>query len=159
MVKALKEAVNIPVGFHAHNNMGLALGNSLAAYEAGASSIDGCLAGLGAGAGNAQTEVLAAVFNLMGVETGLDLYALMDAAEDRVRPHMLRPPLVDRNTLSLGYAGVYSSFLLHAERAAERYGVDTRDILVELGRRKTVGGQEDLIIDVANELAENAGKP
>lgn len=157
-VKAVKEAVGIPVGFHAHNNLGLALGNSIAAYEAGASSIDGCLAGLGAGAGNAQTEVLAAVFNLMGVETGLNLYALMDAAEDRVRPRMLRPPLVDRNTLTLGYAGVYGSFLLHAERASDRFGVDTRDILVELGRRKTVGGQEDLIIDVAHELAKTAGK-
>lgn len=157
-VRAVKEAVRLPVGFHAHNNLGLALGNSIAAYEAGASSIDGCLAGLGAGAGNAQTEVLAAVFSLMGVETGLNLYALMDAAEEKVRPRMLRPPLVDRNTLTLGYAGVYGSFLLHAERASERFGVDTRDILVELGRRKTVGGQEDLIIDVANELARAAGK-
>ena len=157
-VKALKEAVSIPVGFHAHNNLGLALGNSIAAYEAGATSLDGCLAGLGAGAGNAQTEILAAVFSLMGVETGLNLYALMDAAEDRVRPRMLQPPLVDRNTLTLGYAGVYSSFLLHAERASQRFGVDTRDILVELGRRKTVGGQEDLIIDVAHELAKAAGK-
>lgn len=157
-VKALREVLSIPVGFHAHNNLGLAVGNSVAAYEAGAASIDGCLAGLGAGAGNAQTEVLAAVFNRMGVETGLNLYALMDAAEDKVRPRMLRPLVVDRNTLTLGYAGVYGSFLLHAERASKRFGVDTRDVLVELGRRKTVGGQEDLIIDVAHELAEAAGK-
>ena len=158
-IKAVSEALTIPVGFHAHNNLGLAVGNSIAAYEAGAASIDGCLAGLGAGAGNAQTEILAAVFSLMGVETGLNLYALMDTAEDKVRPRMLRPPLVDRNTLTLGYAGVYGSFLLHAERASKRFGVDTRDVLVELGRRKTVGGQEDLIIDVAHELAEAAGQP
>lgn len=153
-VTALREALSIPVGFHAHNNLGLALGNSLAAYDAGAVSIDGCLAGLGAGAGNAQTEILAAVFDRMGVETGLNLYALMDTAEFKVRPRMIRPVVVDKNTLTLGWAGVYGSFLLHAERASERFGVDTRDILVELGRRKTVGGQEDLIIDVAHELAE-----
>ncbi|CAK7021995.1 MAG: 4-hydroxy-2-oxovalerate aldolase [Desulfovibrio sp.] len=152
-VKAVKDAVNIHVGIHAHNNLGLAVGNTLAAIEAGADTVDGCLCGLGAAAGNAQTEILAAVLDRMGYESGLNLYKAMDAAEDVVAPKMHRPIVVGKLGLTTGYAGVYGSFMLHAMRAAERFGVDARDILVELGRRHTVGGQEDLIIDVAHELA------
>lgn len=152
-IAAVKAAVSIPVGFHGHNNLGLAIGNTLAAVEAGAASVDGCLCGLGAGSGNAQTEVLAAVFDRMGIETGIDLYSVMDAAEDEARPRMHRPPVINKLGLSIGWAGVYGSFLLHAVRAAEKFNVDPRDILVELGRLKTVGGQEDLIIDVASRLA------
>ncbi len=152
-VKAVKAAVSAPVAFHAHNNLGLAIANSLAAVEAGASCVDGCLCGLGAGAGNAQTEVLAAVFDRMGVATGINLYKAMDAAEDVVRPRMHRPQVISKLGLTIGWAGVYGSFMLHATRAGEKYGVDPRDILVEMGKRKTVGGQEDLIIDVAHELA------
>lgn len=152
-VQGLKAATNIHIGFHAHNNLGLAVGNSLAALEAGADTIDGCLCGLGAAAGNAQTEILAAVFDRMGIETGIDLYKAMDAAEDVVRPRMHRPIVVDKLGLTTGWAGVYGSFMLHSIRAGERFGVDPRTILVELGRLKTVGGQEDLIIDVASKLA------
>lgn len=157
-VGAVKAAVRVPVGFHGHNNLGLAIGNSLAAVEAGATSIDGCLCGLGAGSGNAQTEVLAAVFDRLGIETGIDLYKVMDAAEDQVRPRMHRPQLITKLGLSIGWAGVYGSFLLHSVRAGEKFGVDPRDILVELGRLKTVGGQEDLIIDVASKLAAAKNK-
>jgi len=152
-VAAVKAAVSVPVGFHAHNNMGLAIGNTLAAIRAGATYVDGCLRGLGAGAGNAQTEVLAAALDRMGLESGMNLYALMDAAEDQVAPRMRRPQIVDKYSLAIGWAGVYGSFLLHAKRAGEKFQVDPRDILVELGRRKTVGGQEDLIVAVASELA------
>jgi 4-hydroxy 2-oxovalerate aldolase len=152
-ITAVRNAVSIPVAFHGHNNLGLAVGNTIAAVQAGASCVDSCLCGLGAGSGNAQTEILAAVFDLMKIETGLDLYAVMDAAEDLVRPRMRRPQVVDKLGLSIGWAGVYGSFLLHSIRAGERFGVDPRDILVELGRLKTVGGQEDLIIDVAARLA------
>lgn len=153
-VAAVKAAVSVPVGFHAHNNMGLAMGNTLAAIQAGAACVDGCLRGLGAGAGNSQTEVLAAALDRMGVETGVDLYALMDAAEDLVAPRMRRPQIIDKYSLCIGWAGVYGSFLLHALRAGEKFDVDARDILVELGRRKTVGGQEDLIVAVASTLAD-----
>ncbi|HZO06781.1 MAG TPA: 4-hydroxy-2-oxovalerate aldolase, partial [Solirubrobacterales bacterium] len=114
---------------------------------------DGCTCGLGAGAGNAPTEVLTAVFEKLGIEVNADTFAMLDVADDVVRPIMDRPQLVDRSSLILGYAGVYSSFLLHAERAAERFHVSTKDILVEVGKRKAVGGQEDLIIDIAAELA------
>jgi 4-hydroxy 2-oxovalerate aldolase len=152
-VAAVKAAVSVPVGFHAHNNMGLAVGNTLAAIQAGASCVDGCLRGLAAGAGNAQTEVLAAALDRMSLETGVNLYALMDVAEDKVAPRMHRPQIIDKYSLSIGWAGVYGSFLLHALRAGEKFGVDPRDILVEMGHRKTVGGQEDLIVAVASELA------
>ncbi|MDI3328636.1 MAG: 4-hydroxy-2-oxovalerate aldolase [Alicyclobacillaceae bacterium] len=154
-VTALREALpaEVEVGFHAHNNLGLSVANSLAAVEAGATRIDASLAGLGAGAGNTPLEVFAAAAEKAGVETGVNLYAAMDAAEDVVRPRMIRPVQTDRVSLTMGYAGVYSSFLLHAFRAAEQFGVDARDILVELGRRKVVGGQEDMIVDVAVELA------
>jgi 4-hydroxy 2-oxovalerate aldolase len=115
--------------------------------------VDGCSRGLGAGAGNCPTEVLVAVSERVGYETGVDLFGIMDVAEDVVAPIMRRPQLIDRSTLTLGYAGVYSSFLLHAERAAARFDVDVREILLELGRRRVVGGQEDMIVDVALELS------
>jgi 4-hydroxy 2-oxovalerate aldolase len=154
-VRALREALGagIDVGFHGHDNMGLAIGNTLAAVEAGAARVDGCLRGLGAGAGNAPTEVLAAVLERAGRAAGVDLFALMDAAEQIVAPMMPFQPMTDRASLTIGYAGVYSTFLLHANRLAERFGLDARDILVELGRRKAVAGQEDWVLDVAVELA------
>lgn len=152
-VRALREALSCQVGFHAHNNLSLAVANSLAAVEEGAAQIDGCTCGLGAGAGNCPTEILVAVCDKLGIPTGIDTFGIMDAAEDVVRPMMPRPQLIDRPALLLGYAGVYSSFLLHAERAAARFGVDAKEILVELGRRGVVGGQEDMIVDVAVELA------
>ena len=152
-VQALRQQLGCEIGFHAHNNRGCAIGNSLAAVDAGATWIDGSLRGLGAGAGNAQLEVLCAALDRAGHETGVDLFALSDAAEEVMAPLMQRPQIVDRTALALGYAGVYSSFLLHTERAAERFGVDARDVLIELGARKMVGGQEDMIIDVAAELA------
>jgi 4-hydroxy 2-oxovalerate aldolase len=154
-VEALRDRLEVEVGFHAHNNLGCAVGNSLAAVAAGATWVDGSLRGLGAGAGNAATEVLAAALDKAGVETGADVFALMDAAEDVVAPLLPRPQIIDRGSLMLGYAGVYSSFLRHTERAAEKYGVDARELLVELGRRKVVGGQEDMIIEVA---ARRAGQ-
>ncbi|MET4162735.1 4-hydroxy-2-oxovalerate/4-hydroxy-2-oxohexanoate aldolase [Marinobacterium sp. MBR-111] len=139
----------IEIGFHGHHNMGMAIANSLAAIEAGASRIDGSVAGLGAGAGNTPLEVFCAVLDRMGVETGVDLYKIMDVAEDLIVPIMDQPIRVDRNALTLGYAGVYSSFLLFAGRAEKKYAISARDILVELGRRGTVGGQEDMIEDLA----------
>ena len=152
-VHALVEALEIPVGVHAHNNLALAVANSIAAYQEGATNLDGTSAGLGAGAGNCPTEILAAVSDKYGIVTGVDPLALMDVAEEVVRPMMPRQQVIDRAGLILGYAGVYGSFLLHAERAAERYGVSQAEILLELGRRGAVGGQEDMIIDVALELA------
>ncbi len=151
-VSLLAEKLGIPVGFHAHNNLGLAIGNSLAAARAGASYLDCTLRGLGAGAGNAPHEVLAAALHKMGYETGEDLYRLMDAAEALVAP--LANVQIDKYALTIGYAGVYSSFFLHAKRAAQRYGLDARDILMELGRMKTVGGQEDMILDVAYRMSQ-----
>ncbi|MBS1868068.1 MAG: 4-hydroxy-2-oxovalerate aldolase [Actinobacteria bacterium] len=156
-VQALRQQLDCEIGFHAHNNLGCAVGNSLAAVDAGATWIDGSLRGLGAGAGNAQLEVLCAALDRAGHATGVDVFALSDAAEDVMAPLMRRPQIVDRTALALGYAGVYSSFLLHTERAAERFGVDARDVLIELGARKMVGGQEDMIIDVAAELAGRTG--
>jgi 4-hydroxy-2-oxovalerate aldolase len=152
-VEAMRSAVSCAVGFHAHDNLGCGVGNALAAAEAGATWLDGSVRGLGAGAGNARTEVLAAALERSGFSTGVDLFALSDVAEDVVAPLMPREQVIDRTALTLGYAGVYSSFLLHAERASEKYGVDARTILLELGRRRIVGGQEDMIIDVAAELA------
>jgi 4-hydroxy-2-oxovalerate/4-hydroxy-2-oxohexanoate aldolase len=140
------------VGFHGHHNLAMGIANSLAAVEAGATRIDGSAAGLGAGAGNTPLEVFAAVCQRMGIETGVDLYKLVDVAEDLVVPMMDKPIRVDRDSLILGYAGVYSSFLLFAQRAAQKYSVSARDILVEMGRRRAVGGQEDLIEEVAIEL-------
>ena len=153
-IRAVREAVNIPVGFHAHNNMGLAIANSLIAVQSGADFVDGTLRGLGAGAGNAQIEVLAGVMKRNGYETGVDFYGLMDLAAEVVEPLMLRPQTIDNGSLMLAYTGVYSSFLLHVYDAAKKYSLDPRDILVELGRRKMVGGQEDMIIDVAYQLTQ-----
>lgn len=141
------------VGFHGHHNLALGVANSLAAIEAGAVRIDGSVAGLGAGAGNTPLEVFVAVLDRMGVEHGVDVFKIIDVAEDVIVPMMDRPIRIDRDSLILGYAGVYSSFLLHAKRAAERHGVKSAEILVELGRMKTVGGQEDMIEDVALNLA------
>ena len=157
-VAALRTALpeEVEVGFHGHQNLSLAVANSLAAIDAGATWIDCCTCGLGAGAGNTPTEVFVAVCDRAGIQTGVDTFALMDAAEEVVRPLLPRPQVVDRPSLLLGYAGVYSSFLLHAERASERFGVSTKDILVEVGRRKAVGGQEDWIIDIAAELSAAA---
>ncbi len=144
------------VGFHGHHNLAMGVANSLAALQAGANRIDGSCAGLGAGAGNTPLEVFVAVLQRMGIEHGIDLYKLMDVAEDLVVPMMDTPVRIDRDALILGYAGVYSSFLLFAQRAAAKYGVSSRDILVELGKRKTVGGQEDMIEDLALEMSELA---
>lgn len=147
------------LGFHGHHNMAMGIANSLAAVEAGANRIDGSAAGLGAGAGNTPLESFNAVLDRMGAETGVDVFGLMNVAEDVVVPLMDQLIRVDRDSLIMGYAGVYSSFLLHAQRAAKKYNVPSGDILVELGRRKTIGGQEDMIEDVALNLqkARQAG--
>jgi 4-hydroxy 2-oxovalerate aldolase len=152
-VGTLVDGLTVPVGVHAHNNLSLAVANSLIALTEGALHLDGCSAGLGAGAGNCPTEILVAACAKSSIETGVDPLKIMDVAEEIVRPMMPRQQVIDRAGLLLGYAGVYGSFLLHAERAAKRYGVSQAEILLELGRRKVVGGQEDMIIDVAVELA------
>ena len=145
------------IGFHGHHNLAMGIGNSLAAIEAGAIRIDGSAAGLGAGAGNTPLEVMAAVLNRMNIATGVDIFKLMDVAEELVIPMMDEPIRLSRDALVLGYAGCYSSFLLFAKRSAEKYNLSTRDILVELGRRRTVGGQEDMIEDLALDMAKAQG--
>lgn len=154
-VDALRAALpaDVAIGFHGHHNLSLGVANSVRAVEHGATWIDGSTCGLGAGAGNTPTEIFSAVADKVGLKTGMDSFALMDAAEEVVRPIMTHVPTVNREALLLGYAGVYSSFLLHAERAAQRFGVSSKEILLEAGRRQAVGGQEDLLIDIAAELA------
>lgn len=155
-VSAVVEAIgpHAEVGYHGHNNLALGVANSVLAYRAGARQLDGATAALGAGSGNSPTEVLAAVFERLGVPTGIELGAILAAAEEVVRPYMHHVPTADRPSVVMGFAGVYSSFLLHARRAAERYGVPTHEVLAEAGRRRLVGGQEDLLIDIAVALAD-----
>jgi 4-hydroxy-2-oxovalerate/4-hydroxy-2-oxohexanoate aldolase len=145
------------IGFHGHHNLSMGIANSLAAVEAGARRIDCACGGMGAGAGNTPLEVFIAVCNRMGIETGVDIFKISDVAEDMVTPILDFPVRIDRNALTLGYAGVYSSFLLFAKRAQERYGVSAREILLELGRKKMVGGQEDMIEDTAMDMARARG--
>ena len=156
-IKLLRDSLKpeTEIGFHGHHNLSMGVANSLAAIEAGANRIDAASAGLGAGAGNCPMEVLVAVLERMGITTGVDLYKASDLAEDLVVPMMDQPVRLDRDALMLGYAGVYSSFLLFAKRASAKYGVSSRDILVEMGRLKTIGGQEDLIEEVAMRLRDS----
>ena len=153
-VALFKENLNTQVGFHAHNNLSLGVANSIVAIEEGADRIDASLAGMGAGAGNASLEQLVAVMNKLDIPHHVDLYKALDAAENVMKPMMKRPVQIDRLSLTLGYTGVYSSFLLFAERAGKEYGVDARDILTKLAEMEAVGGQEDWIIGVAQELAK-----
>jgi 4-hydroxy-2-oxovalerate/4-hydroxy-2-oxohexanoate aldolase len=143
------------IGFHGHHNLALGVANSLQAVESGANRIDGSVAGMGAGAGNTPLEVFNAVATRMGVDTGVDVFKLAAVGEDIVVPMLDKPVRIDRDSLVLGYAGVYSSFLLHAQRAGAKHGVPSEEILLELGRRKTVGGQEDMIEDVALEILKH----
>jgi 4-hydroxy 2-oxovalerate aldolase len=142
------------VGFHGHQNLSLGVANSVLAVQAGARQVDGALCALGAGAGNAPTEVLAATFDRLGVPTGINVQGVLEAAQEVVRPLIPRLPWMDRSSIVQGYAGVYSSFLLHAERAAERYGVPAHEILQRVGEHGYVGGQEDMIIDIALQIAQ-----
>lgn len=158
-VRALREVLKpeTEIGFHGHHNLGMGVANSIAAIEEGASRIDASVGGLGAGAGNTPLEVFVAVCDRMGIVTGADLFKLMDLTQDVIFPMMEHIVRVDRSSLTLGFAGVYSTFLLHADRASKKYGIPSRDILVELGRRKMIGGQEDMIEDTALTMAKERG--
>lgn len=158
-ISALRTALQpeTQIGFHGHHNLGMGVANSIAAVAAGADRIDGSAAGLGAGAGNTPLELFAAVGERMGIEMGIDVFKLMDVAEDRVLPMMPKPPRADRDSLTLGYAGVYSTFLYLAKDCAVKYGVPARDILLELARKKMIGGQEDMIEDTAMTMARERG--
>jgi len=155
-IHALRDTLSpdTEIGFHGHHNLGMGIANSIAAIEAGASRIDASVAGLGAGAGNTPLEVFVAVCDRMGIETGCDLFKLMDVAEDIIVPMMEHIVRVDRSSLTMGFAGVYSTFLLHANRIGKKYDIPARDILVELGRKKMIGGQEDMIEDTALTMAK-----
>lgn len=156
-LSAVRQALNpeTELGFHGHHNLAMGIANSLAAVEVGANRIDAAAAGLGAGAGNTPMEVLVAVCARMGIETGVDVFKIQDVAEDLVVPLMDFPIRIDRDALTLGYAGVYGSFLLFAKRAEAKYGIPARELLLELGRRGMVGGQEDMIEDTALTMVRN----
>lgn len=158
-ISALRAALKpeTEIGFHGHHNLGMGVANSLAAVAAGADRIDGSAAGLGAGAGNTPLELFAAVTERLSVETGVDTFKLMDVAEDRVLPIMPKPPRADRDSITLGYAGVYSTFLYQAKEAERKYGLSARDLLLELARKKMIGGQEDMIEDTALTMAKEQG--
>lgn len=160
-IAAVRDALKpeTELGFHGHHNLAMGVANSVAAIEAGANRIDAAAAGLGAGAGNTPMEVLVAVLDRMGIATGVDVWKIQDVAEDLVVPLMDFPIRIDRDALTLGYAGVYGSFLLFAKRAEKKYGIPARDLLVELGRRGMVGGQEDMIEDTALTMARERGIP
>ncbi len=158
VVKHLSDNLDIQVGFHAHNNLCMAVANSLTALQSGASIIDGTVRGFGAGAANCQLEGLVALMQKMEMETGVDLYKLMDASEEVVKPMMTKPQETDAISIVSGLAGVFSGFAPHVKRAAERFGVDPRDIFMELGKRRVVAGQEDIIVDVAAELLKKKSK-
>lgn len=151
-ISALRNELSCDIGFHGHNNLSLAMANTIAAIETGATYIDGSLRALGAGSGNTQTEVIIAVLDKLGYKTGVDLYKTLDVANDVVAKYMPRPQEINEASLIMGYSGVYSSFLLHTEKAAQQFNVDERDILVKLGKMQVVGGQEDLIYEVAAQL-------
>ena len=160
-IAALRDALppDVEIGIHEHNNLSLAVANSVAAIEEGATLVDTSLAGLGAGAGNTQTEALVAVLERMGIETGIDLWTLQDVADEIVRGEVMQRPIaLDRLSITMGMAAVPASYLLHAIRAGERFSLDPREIIVELGRRRVVVGQEDAIIEIAAELAESASR-
>ena len=161
-VAALRQALpdDVAVGIHEHNNLSLAVANSAAAIAEGATLVDTSLAGLGAGAGNCQTEVLVAVLERMGIATGIDLWTLQDIADQVVRGEVMQRPIeIDRLTATMGYAAVPASYLLHAIRAGERFGLDPRDIIVELGKRRVVVGQEDAIIGIAASMSQRGTSP
>ena len=154
-ISYLVNGLEIDVGFHAHNNLGMAIANSVVAVQSGARIIDGAIMGFGAGAGNAQLEVLVAVFEKMGIETGIDLYKVLDCARLAASSFVKSPPLIRPTSIVSGLAGVFSGFSKHVEKAAQQYGVDPRDIFFELGKRRVIGGQEDLILEVAAQLKRN----